>query len=491
MLLVASSCSISPQKEKIDWDKLIKKYSLKKADTLHLASVHFLKENIRGLTSEKAIFYDVRTGKEQDFVVDTTGNESSFIRFLEANHLRFKTTLVNDEDILTTEQLENNIEAAVSQWRRYPWNRAMSKEMFLKYLLPYKISQEFPEEWRSFFQRKYEVIANKYKTMYDTSLMYKKYYRDPNELHYTIIVNQVGSWFKVQDNCLSLTTHAGLTEIMALKKGNCHPESHLNAYIMRSLGIPSTIDVVPFWGSRNGSHSTEVFMDTLGTMRTAGGRKLKFPAKVLRMTFEKANLWSDSIKPFTGGHFLLENLKNERWLDVTHEHTKTTDIVFSFPSKTSASFAYICVNNYNNWIPIYWGKVKDDQAIFRNMGRQMLYRVAIPDGTGFSYTGSVFMIDSLGALSCKVPNAKKLQPLALQKLNDGRLSWVKKNEDYSLYILDDRSNWQLFGTHLCVSDSVIFFNEIPSNAIYRLVKKGEYEMLARPFTYEKGKQIWW
>lgn len=352
---------------------------------------------------------------------------------------------------------------------------------------------EYPEDWRSYFASRYSDTIIKQIYMHDTGTVSRKYSQCPNEMYYRTVVEDAGKWFKYDPNAIRLSSAPGFNELMCIKKGECYSGSHLGVYILRSLGIPSTIDFVPLWGSRNGAHATEVFLDTTGKMRTPSGRELNRPPKVFRISFKKQNLWKDSIAPSIRNiPFVLKHLHNNHWLDVTNEHTITTDITAKLPDSVNVSFAYICVYNYGKWEPVYWGWVnKMKQVIFRNMGCSMLYRTAIPSEEGFKLIGKVFLVDSVGKISYKTPVNKMPVNMTLNKLNTGALSWVKKGESYSLYLIDKESQWQLQDTKVCTKDSTINFTKVPNRAFYRLVKQGGNQRLERIFTYENGKQAWW
>jgi hypothetical protein len=262
--------------------------------------------------------------------------------------------------------------------------------------------------------------------------------------------------------------------------------------ILRSLGIPSTIDIVPSWGQKNGSHATEIFRDNEAQkFRTPSGRELLNPAKVIRYTYKLQNIWTDSILPFIGNEqFMLGHLKHNHWLDVTDEHTKTTNIEYQM--STNVPFAYICVYNYGNWMPVFWGKMRKEGYLrFMNMCTNMLYRIAIPEGKSYKIVSSIFQIDSMGNKHFFSPDFYRTEQMKLYKLNTGERSWVEKKKKYALYYADSESNWHYLETETCETDSVIFFSKVPSQTLYRLLKYGGENKLERPFTYKNGEQIWW
>ena len=67
-------------------------------------------------------------------------------------------------------------------------------------------------------------------------------------------------------------------------------------------------------------------------------------------------------------------------------------------------------------------------------------------------------------------------------------NFILQGDEYELRYWQD-GNWHTFGTQMATSDSLVFTN-VPSGTLYWLrdLTKGKEE---RPFTYEKGKQVWW
>ncbi len=391
------------------------------------------------------------------------------------------------------ELIEKNISKAIDDWHKYPWNKNIPKNIFLNYLLPYKIFDENPEDWRSYFYEKYKDSLNKHINNYvlDTSNFYNK---DPNELYYQIIVNETGNWFVYNAEYPRLCNAPSFNELMCLRQGDCLRTAYLNTYILRAMGMPCAIDIVPWWGSRNGWHANEVFWDGKNRMRTPSDRSFDRPAKVFRLSFKQQNTWKDSIQPFIGkDSFLLPNLQHNHWQDVTGEHTATKDITYHLPDTLkNIQYAYICVCNYGEWKLIFWGKVDiTNTAKFRNMGCQILYQVALPHNNTYELTGNIFMVDSCGNTSYRLPNFSIKQNMVVSKINTGALSYVKKDEKYCLYMLTANNKWQVLQTQDCKKDSTITITNMPSNAFYKLSKVNASQNLERIFTYKGGKQIWW
>lgn len=486
--------SCARRSKELNWNSLIEKYSQRKEDSLKLKAAIFLKENMGDLTSEKIIFYSYKNGKEVDISLDTISSDSSLFKILRRYNIAYKTVTVADSTIVSNSLVESHIEKSLHDWKSYPWNKNTSWQQFLEYLLPYKIRDEYPNaNWRQYFAGKYDSLLKQWLILYKKDMKTALVGNAPNDMYYRTFVEDAGMWFHYSNDAFRLSNAPGFSELLSIRKGECYVSSFLGVYILRSLGLPAAIDIVPHWGSKNGSHATEVFLDITGKMRTGSGRNLRRPAKVIRLSFKKQNGWKDSLASVVADHpFVLRFLQNNHWLDVTHEHTSTTTVTCQIPDSIQAPFAYICVYNYGEWCPVYYGKVNSyHQAIFYNMGCPMLYRVAIPSEKGATVIGNIFKVDEFGRKTYCSKTYFTLINMKLQKLNRGDLSWVKKDEQYSLYLWRNENHWEMFKTQICVKDSTINFTKVPSGGLYRLIRVNGNRRLERIFTYENGKQVWW
>lgn len=482
-LIIFIFSSISCTQSDSNINRLLSSYQ--NANPLAVESAMFLKNNMDDLNSEEVLFFKGSKGIRINF--DTISSEFKLKKTIKENGLLYKSLSKPDTSLISFNQLKFDIEKSVSDRNKYPWNQNITKDIFLNYLLPYKVSNEGIGKWR-------EVLYNRYK---DSIKAYVKMgINDPNKLYYKIFVKDVGSWFHYSENYFKLTENPSFEEMMCVKKADCYGGSAFGVYVLRSLGIPAAQDFVPMWGSRNGSHATEVFMYPNGSMRTAKDREIKGAAKVFRKSFKKTFIWRDSISPLLsrGEKFRLNHLANNHWLDVTSEHCLTKDINYALSNCVNQKIAYICVFNYGEWFPVYFGKISKGQktAHFRNMGVNILYWIAVPDGVSLKSLDAPFLLDSLGHKKDIVPNQNDRIELKLSKINSGTKAWVRKGNEYTLiYFNHLTNNWITVGTKTCLNDSLIIYKNVPSNGMYRLLETDKKIPVDRIFLYNNRKQIWY
>ncbi|WP_411971344.1 transglutaminase-like domain-containing protein [Sphingobacterium sp. Lzh-3] len=359
-------------------------------------------------------------------------------------------------------------------------------------MLPYKVLLEYPSGWRTYFQKQYQDSINKF---------VRNGEEDTDKVNASIIAKLYQS-INYSENAFKLTKNPSLNEILAIGKGECYTLSHLFVYANRSVGIPSTIDIVPLWGSRNGSHATEVFYRKIETnpnkytysFKPSKGSFLNRPAKVFRFSFKKVNVWDDSIKALIEPQksYIPEFLKSNHLLDVTDQYADVSNLKYTFINRQSDKLAYICVFNYGQWMPLFYGRITNSRfAIFNKMSKNMLYQVGVPEGSSYKFVDRAFILDSSGKMIYSEPNTNVRIKIKIQKINEGENSWVKANSKYALSILNKKNYWEVVSVKYCETDSVLNFDKIPSNSFYRLKEIGTNHNLERIFLCKNDKIIWY
>ncbi|MBO5660153.1 MAG: hypothetical protein J6R98_03840 [Bacteroidaceae bacterium] len=70
-------------------------------------------------------------------------------------------TAVADITNLTADFLINAIDEACNAWRESSWNTEYDTAFFYEYVLPYRILNELPSDWRSFIRQEYPFLNRK------------------------------------------------------------------------------------------------------------------------------------------------------------------------------------------------------------------------------------------------------------------------------------------------------------------------------------------
>lgn len=250
--------------------------------------------------------------------------------------------------------------------------------------------------------------------------------------------------------------------------GNCRDEASFTVFLSRNLGIPATIDFTPHWGNRSWGHHWSVLIQPDGKhipfyMGSMPGDTTQFfhaylKAKVFRRRFQ---LNRQVVNDMKGEKNIPQLFQMPDWIDVTDEYCPTTDVTRIVPEKyKDKKIAYICVFDNNDWLPIYYGVVKDGNVIFPRMGRNLMYVSAfyeggriIPFGTPFCVKddGSVLDVKTDMKNKCTMTLTRKYPFFAEKEAFNNRMKQGKfqgaNTVDFSkatdLYVFDEvtKGNW--------------------------------------------------
>lgn len=144
-----------------------------------------------------------------------------------------------DKDKLTSQFLIQNIDMAFADWKKGRWVRHLSFDEFCEYLLPYRIGNEKPEDFRSKLKKQFQDYANVLTAC--------------DERHYSAywaarsLCDGIKAFnYKVDDKALPHTDiDLPISVLIDMKMGECSNYAKLTAYIMRACGIPVSYDYTP------------------------------------------------------------------------------------------------------------------------------------------------------------------------------------------------------------------------------------------------------
>ena len=485
---IVVSCS---KPESVDWDKLYKHYSAED-DSVKFEAVRLLEANL---------------SKHHSAIIGLQNPSTSEVVYLHGSRKSIKATdnlgemlrtgwiarqeLINDLDLLTTERLIEEIDISYDAWIRSPWFRDTPKWVYLNYLLPYRVDTEYADPWRSELDNQIRIEAEKW--CESQQLLYeadpKKFISD--YITYFVRKEQENIYI-YDDQTPSIRTFPSFTEMKYLKQGECYMGSAAATFYMRSAGLPTAIDIIPYWGSINGSHSLDVHWDPEDQLMVK-----EFPfehsvCKIFRKTFQYEGLWTDSLAFLPEpDKFPIAFLKNDHLADVTSEHVPTHDVHFKVPTDMTSPVAYICVYSYGQWQPVFWGKIVNGKTIFKNMGANVFYRIAVPDNNGrLSFISTMFYLDAMGEqILPEVTNGLE-QRVEVKRINHGQEAYVKKGREYALFVMDNQGDERFVEAKRCEQDSSLYFEQAPVSKYYILKEQSSQRNLSRFFSYEDGTQDW-
>jgi hypothetical protein len=384
--------------------------------------------------------------------------------------------------------------------------------IFLEYILPYRIFDEQLEDWRKLTNDHFDFLKDSLPAQDLVSLS-------------TQVNENLKRIFRFEANA-GLSKNSNWSELLSSGKGDCWGMTKIAAFAHRGLGIPVAIDYVPAWGNINGGHAWNTLICHDGPNIPFMGAEVppgnynplaffgtyKKAPKVFRRTFSKQ---PDALPFESRNNIKVPLLLNDyRYKDVTHEYLDTARIILNLDTKPEDSFVYISSFNWGNWTPLDWSESRQ-KVIFKNLGKDIIYLAVayrdekiVPlsaplllDSTGATITIAIaeskedlvvenvqcLEFDILKALSKKQPWSDIEREINLLKRGTGR-STPSPGQIYSLYYWDN--GWKRHGT-IQATTAGLTFNGVPTNTLYRLIASGSDGRNERPFIYHEGKQVWY
>lgn len=340
-------------------------------DSIRLTAAYFIIGNIYRQYSVEYELVD-SNGNQIPFqptdLVDSIPLKESWELFSKKHsHAKFKALNFSmDRDTLTASYLANNIDLAVES-RGYWWSSDIPDDDFYENVLPYRVSNEIPDDWRQY-------LADFILPQIPDSIRYSR-----NRVAF--LVNQNIHHRIVTDGRFSKQTRlSSPKEILERGRGSQEEISHLKVKILRSIGIPAAIDYIPYAGKSGSTWYFPVFLNEEKKYQPLlqSGEDSTFPtsvhiSKVYRRCFSNpmtglfAQKHSQQSSPPFLGHY--------PQLDVTRYYVPIDSIIFR--GHCNDSIMYLAVWDGETWKAVDWARVGDGKAVFNDIGPIAHYRFAV------------------------------------------------------------------------------------------------------------------
>lgn len=308
---------------------------------------------------------------------------------------------VSDVKVITADYLIYSIDHAFTQWRTKPWAKHLTYEEFRDWLLPYKISelQSF-DAWRDTLSAHFGDSINNLPV-------------DDDQCHtiygaLDIVRNEMVAKLKPY---IAWTTASGYpllsAETMAyMTYGTCFDYVTLGNAVFKSVGLPTSLDIVPIWGRSHEGHSWYTILTDNGK-QTPAQNDITVPAgwgfypyqrfpKIYRLSYamnrETAVYRNKAKKVIDFDVFKF---------DITDKYYRTTNVCIPITKKVKLKDKYVYIatlasNNGPRWFFLDFGIVKRGKACFKKMGRELLYIAMGYDGENIIPITDPFVINKDG-----------------------------------------------------------------------------------------------
>lgn len=334
------------------------------------------------------------------FKVNRAWNEVS-------SRLVYSNPILYDLQHIKADSLINHIDRKFIAWRSNPYTKNLSFKLFCRHILPYRPKDKIlPDDY---------FIYNNASNL---EIVKKLYPKNILEMADSILIkyNDIIYSAEILKNFPYLITSSAIQS----KRIECEDRVWFNYYLLSSAGIPVAIDFIPNWGNRNAAHTwNTIVMDddsypfepfystdrweykNIYNNKMEDGfvkwwGKFRLP-KVYRVTFDKVE--NDIIKD---DRVSIEDIpalfRSDRVVDVSQEYFETSDIKLTLERSKPENtyYAYLCVQNRKEWIPVQYGKIKGNTVAFREMGKDIVYLpIYYKDGIGIP-AGEPFYLNKDG-----------------------------------------------------------------------------------------------
>ncbi|MBT1689837.1 transglutaminase-like domain-containing protein [Dawidia soli] len=358
-------------------ERVIEHYSHDAADSLKLKAAYFLIGNMEGYHYYQGEtldryhdFFDTAIALHTKWPGMDINPLGDSLRDVYGPATTGNVKILPDLQTIRGEYLINNIDHAYKAWQEQPWCKHVTFDQFCEFILPYRIENEDP----------YAFDRNTIYDQFDT-LLNPVRRNGGGAMAACLTINQElkkGMW--VFTNALESLPHFGAKTILEKRVGVCREYADLALYTMRATGIPVAIDFTPQWPFRSLGHSWNVLL-------AENGKKIMFlgiesdpgqphkadhkKAKVYRNTFA---IQPQSLAKTAGDTDIPPLFRNARFIDVSDEYFEGKDVEIELDNvEEQDTYAYICVFDNRNWVPIHWGKITDGKVVFTKMGRDIVY----------------------------------------------------------------------------------------------------------------------
>lgn len=361
---------------RIELEKVISHYSYNKSDSLKRRAAIFLIENMPGHYS----YY----GKPLDTYLDSI-NQSASLRnypwhlrnmfmiqaYRKPDILKIKgVQKIEDAQMITADYLIDNIERAFIAWKK-PWARHLCFNDFCEYLLPYRVENEPLMHWRDSLDGAFNEVFTKMETVDE---LFESPYQACLQLNTTLMES-----FQAMKKDSVTFFHPLTGEQKAVKFG-CPEFVYAVIFVMRSMGIPISIESIEQWSSRRGKHFWNAVYHFTGLhypftgydSRPRGLNQDYKMNKVYRYTYA-AN--PEALVNKLPTEPIPSLFRNPFVQDVTKEYMICHDIAIQLSNQPTEKrqYAYLCVFDNEKWIPVHWGRIHGGWVTFTEVGPQTMF----------------------------------------------------------------------------------------------------------------------
>lgn len=460
------------------------KYSHQTGDPLKAKAMQFLIANMDIHTSSDYYWEDA-TGKK------ITYNELDYPDFSQAQAilgeikeknpgLKPKPIIYKDIETIKGDYLIQNLEKAFTAWQSSAI-KTTSFDDFCEYILPYRVSVEPLQDWRTAYAEKFKWINEQVTAKgFQAALPYVK---DDYDSWF------VNNWKEKRNEPLP---RLGSLQLLFRKQGPCSDIASMSVFTMRSQGIAAAVNIIPFWATATEGHYTNTFFDeNKQALNCDYGTKDFYqnlerePAKVIRLTYSKN---PETLASFEDISNIPKGfLQQQNYIDVTNDFWETITVKCPlYPTASQPKIVYATTFNGLAWRPFWWGKTDKNETVFTKLCKQTVIIPQYYNNGKLTPAGAPVVV---GNTTTKVLQPDFAQTIEVIIAEKEKYLKFKLGITYQLLYWDN--SWKTLGKQTVTSPiTAMKFEKAPKNALF-LFLAGDSRGLERPFIIqENGERFW-
>jgi hypothetical protein len=483
-------------------EKVLKHYE---NDTLKLRAAEFLIENMPAHYSYKnekllqSYYNEIDTAISANF--DNETNRNTTQRISQKYETPANVEIVSDVQVITAEYLIDNIDRAFEVWQNGEWATHVSFDDFCEYILPYKgYEGQTLDDWRKYGK---DLLKGEIDRLHYCDMDKNSTYRAANTVSKEII--KLNRQYLPFGGVRALPVMR-VSSLARLPFGSCGDYSLLALAVMRSKGIPVAEDYTPQWAFQPQAHAWNVILNNRGKnmMFSAGSSnpgEVHIPdekiAKVFRRTYAGNR---EVLQMQKTGKAVPPAFENPCFKDVTDEYMQTSDVPLDIPAefRKKSQYAYLAVFNNVEWIPVHYGKIENNKAIFHKMGRNCMYMPVLYDEKGVIPFAAPFYITPKGEIKhCQVDTNKTQTVIVRRKYFVGIHTYdVGERMWHGKFQAANRADFSDSVTIYSIPELTVQSAEVPMDTVKTAYQYWRYcspywqfGNVAEIYFYENGKSI--
>lgn len=317
---------------------------------------------------------------------------------------------IYDCHVITADYLIENIDFSFYIWKHQPWGKYLSYDDFCERILPYRIEHEPLESWKKDYYKYFSPILD-------------SLYQGTDVVEACDVLTRYMARQGFPNNYL-MPIELPRYKASFLKKnrvGGCKESTDFITYVMRSLGIPVSVDMLyysiglnqaHYWNTVKDSTGNIVpfWLDGVGVFRGLNDDDIRPKRKIYRYSY-KMNIKNQHTLPCNQDIFKIIN--NSMISDVTYEYYGTNNIVLNL-DHSDDELVYLCAFSNEGLVPQGVSQINKGKVTFENIGPNLLYFLAYDTQFGLKQNGYPFYYDGIKVCYFN-PDLKNIRKIRLTR----------------------------------------------------------------------------